>query len=164
VPATSTSPSVGGIFHSVVPVTNPGRPENLVGRSNTPTYRVLKNIAKIPAATKGVMLMVRDPAHIPLLQGEGVKVDSIGRLESLEHFWDFSPECQQKYEDQLAAASAAAGDGVSAGPFGDNDDQVAEDSWHDEIKDDGYDDDNNVDMYADSDLHKPVLVNAEDAN
>jgi cell division septal protein FtsQ len=159
VPAISTSPSVGGIFHSVVPVTDPDRPENLVGRSNTPTYRVLKNITKIPAATKGVMLMVRDAAHIPLLQGEGVKVDSIGRLESMEYFWDFSPECQQKYEDKLAAA-----DGVSPDPFEDKDDQIAEDIWHDEIKDDGYDDDNNVDMYADSDLHKPVQVNAEDAN
>jgi hypothetical protein len=96
VPAMSTSPSVGGIIHSVIPVTNPDHPENLVGRSNIPTFRVLNNITKIPAATKGVMLMVRDAAHIPLLQGDGAQVDSIGRLESLEHFWDFSPECQQK--------------------------------------------------------------------
>jgi hypothetical protein len=152
------------MFHSVVPVTNPDRADNLVGRSNIPTYRVLKNITMIPAATKGVMLMVRDAAHIPQLQAEGAQVDSIGRLGSLEHFWDFSAECQQKYEDRLAAAHAAAGDGVSGSPFADNEDQIAEDTWHDEINDDGYDDKNPVDMYADGYLHKPVQVNAEDTN
>jgi hypothetical protein len=171
--AMSTGPSVGGIFHSVVPVTNPDRPENLVGRSNIPTYGALKNITKIPAATTGVMLMVRDAAHIPLLQGDGAQVDSIGRLENLEHFWDFAPECQQKYEERLAAAAAAngataanaaAGDGVSAIPFADNDYRIAEDTWHDEINDDGSDVNNNVDMYADGYLHKPVQVNAEDTN
>jgi hypothetical protein len=108
-----------------------------------------------------------------LLQGEDAQVDSIGRLESLEHFWDFSPECQQKDEERLAAAAAADGataanaaarDGVSAIPFADNDYRIAEDTWHDEINDDGYDDNNTVDMYADGYLHKPVQVNAEDTN
>jgi hypothetical protein len=111
---------------------------------------VLKNINKIPAATKGVNLMVRDAADILLLQGEGVEVDSIGRLKSLENFWDFSPECQKKYEDKLAAAasaaasasssasasasaSAAAGAGVFAGRFEDSDEAFAEATRYNEI-------------------------------
>jgi hypothetical protein len=83
-----------------------------VGRCTAPIHRVLM---QDPEEKRGTRLIVRDPAHIALLLGEGVNVDARGVLRSLDRFWDLTPRCVLEYDNQRAAAAAAkeiAGDGT----------------------------------------------------
>jgi hypothetical protein len=59
-----------------------------------------------PGLKRGIRLIVRDPAHIALLLGEGVNLDARGVLQSLDRFWDFTPRCVLEYENRRAAAAA----------------------------------------------------------
>jgi hypothetical protein len=77
--------------------------ENLVGRATIPAHRVLRNA---PGATKRVRLIVREPAHIAVLRGEGVDIDDLGRLKQATRFWDFSPACENAYREKIAAEEA----------------------------------------------------------
>jgi hypothetical protein len=53
--------------------------------------------------------MVREEDHVELLRSEGVMTDAQGHLISLDRFWDFSEQCEQAYNDKVAA-------GADAGP------------------------------------------------
>jgi hypothetical protein len=76
---------------------------NLAGRCTAPIHRVLM---QDPGLKRGIRLIVRDPAHIALLLGEGVNLDARGVLQSLDRFWDFTPRCVLEYENRRAAAAA----------------------------------------------------------
>jgi hypothetical protein len=53
-----------------------------------------------------VRLIVREPAHIAVLRGEGVDIDDLGRLKETTRFWDFSPACENAYRKKIAAEEA----------------------------------------------------------
>jgi hypothetical protein len=120
--------------------------DNLVGRTTSPVHRVLKNI---DGAKQGVCHIVRDAAHVPLLQAEGVTLDTKGRLLNQAAFWDFTPECEQRHANKVAAAAAT----TASTPHGGSSSATEEESGTDNDTD--TDTDNDTDKQT-SQPFKPV--------
>jgi hypothetical protein len=119
--------------------------DNLVGRTTSPLHRVLKNI---DGAKQGVCHIVRDAAHVPLLQAEGVTLDTKGRLLNQAAFWDFTLECEQRHANKVAAAAATTASTPHVGSSSATEEESGTDN----------DTDNDTDKDTDTDQELDYLV------